>query len=842
HLKLTFQPEKGAVLSSVEKNGTSVFEQSVPETWTFAMPKEDTKLLVKYEKAPDSSAKKESQPSDLKANEAGKEQENSPAEPDDSSLETDTVPETEPAGSETDANAADEASKTDSKYQEAYDLAEKIYPGSVNDLLWDNVLYQKYVGSRLRGGSGRTAESYIGTEGKIFYTIDVVSNDNVPIKTIDVTRMLINGTEAYCINPMTWFKPGPKVRLNASTILNEKTIQECSLAEYYIKNSKEINGKTYGDFSTPGSDAQYMIIQCMVYRTLGRLQPGMNISQTHITQGPGFNWDQQVALLNDAYTFAKDNVDNFTGYGGYVFVTNSADDPSQPGVIFNAVKKIERGSLRLKKAGANQALTENNPLYSLNGAQFEVKNAEGASVGILTTDASGQSNTLSDLPAGTYTVTETKAPAGYAIEVVPVNVTVQTNQTAEAAVSDQPMYVPVNIVVSKLDASSQKPIEGVQFTLKYYALNSDTDPAADSQTPVRTWVLKSDADGAVKMDDAHKVSGDEFWLDENGNAILPLGTLTIQETQAADGYFKNDEVIVKNLKADGSAAALPVLAVSELSNRPVSLKVIKIQNGTVITLPDVEFTHTGPDGKTETAVTDQKGELTLTRLLTGTHTLEETGAPEGYAGLPEKVVFSVQSDGTISLEQGSLGVIEKDVLTLPNDAKDAELEILKENNLQEKLSGAEFSLYSDEACTDLIESGSTDEDGTVRFKHLKNQQTYYLKETKAPANHQMETDDKGQAKIWQITPNLIPVQNVYEFKVNGVTVTPDTPAENLKVQLDQDSKTAVLHLTVSNKMIESKLPNTGGTGMGWIVPAGLAAAAVSALLWYAEARKSRSAR
>ncbi|MCF0258451.1 MAG: LPXTG cell wall anchor domain-containing protein, partial [Erysipelotrichaceae bacterium] len=75
-----------------------------------------------------------------------------------------------------------------------------------------------------------------------------------------------------------------------------------------------------------------------------------------------------------------------------------------------------------------------------------------------------------------------------------------------------------------------------------------------------------------------------------------------------------------------------------------------------------------------------------------------------------------------------------------------------------------------------------------------------------------------------------------------LTVTPEKPAESLKVQLNEDTQTAVLHLTVSNKMIESKLPNTGGTGMGWIVPGGLAAAAGSALLWFLESRKSRSIR
>ncbi|MCF0258450.1 MAG: hypothetical protein HUJ54_01195, partial [Erysipelotrichaceae bacterium] len=728
-IQLTFQPEKGAAPVSVLKNGISVFEQSVPETWTFAMPDEDTSLLLTYENTAEGAIKKEE--SHIQT---------APAVP----LQNKEAEfQAEPDQPEAESGGENEPSPSENRYQEAYEQAEKIYPGNVSDLLWDNVLYEKVLEGRLPAADG-TARNYIGSWGNIFHTIALVSNDNVPIKYLDVTRMKINDTDAYCINPMTWFKAGPKVQLDASTVLSERAIQECSLAEYYVRHSQEISGKTYGDFSVPGSDAQYMIIQCLIYRTISWYQPGMSFGNSHITEGPGYDWDQQVAIFNDAHTFAQNNIDNFTGYGGYVYVTNSVDDPSQPGVVFNPLKKVEKGSLRLKKAGASPDLTQNNPLYSLEGAQFEVKNDQGASVGILTTDASGQSNTLSDLPAGAYTITEIKAPAGYAVQTEPVQVTVKDSQTAEAAVSDMPMYVPVSLAVTKKDAQNSQPIEGVQFTLKFYALNSDTDPAANNQKPVRTWVMKTDAEGALKLDAAHKVSGDDFWKDEKGNAVLPLGTLTIQETKAADGYFKNSQVLVKNLKAHGSAAVLPALAVSEISNRPVSLKVIKIQNGTIIPLPDVEFTHTSPDGNTEKAKTDEKGGLTFSRLKTGTHTLEETGAPEGYAGLTEKIVFQVQSDGTISLAQGSLGVIEKDVLTLPNDAKDAELEILKENNLQDKLANAEFSLYRDAACTDLMETGTTGEDGTVRFKNLKNRTTYYLKETRTPAHHEMETDDTAQ--------------------------------------------------------------------------------------------------
>ena len=60
----------------------------------------------------------------------------------------------------------------------------------------------------------------------------------------------------------------------------------------------------------------------------------------------------------------------------------------------------------------------------------------------------------------------------------------------------------------------------------------------------RTWTTKTiaekDSDGTVhyvtKLADAYKVSGDSFYM-QDGKAVLPLGTLTVEETKAPNGYL-----------------------------------------------------------------------------------------------------------------------------------------------------------------------------------------------------------------------------------------------------------------------------------------------------------------
>ena len=44
----------------------------------------------------------------------------------------------------------------------------------------------------------------------------------------------------------------------------------------------------------------------------------------------------------------------------------------------------------------------------------------------------------------------------------------------------------------------------------------------------------------AQLSETCKVKGDDFYLDANGSPILPLGTITIEETSAVKGYNKDN--------------------------------------------------------------------------------------------------------------------------------------------------------------------------------------------------------------------------------------------------------------------------------------------------------------
>ena len=150
-------------------------------------------------------------------------------------------------------------------------------------------------------------------------------------------------------------------------------------------------------------------------------------------------------------------------------------------------------------------------------------------------------------------------------------------------------------------------LEGAEFVWKYYDgyFTKDNLPAE----PTRTWATKTKAekgsDGTIhyitRLADAYKVSGDSFYT-QNGTICLPLGTITVQEKTAPNGYpldgaymqasgssEKIAGVYVAQIAEDGELAKL-----SGYNQYSVSDKVIS--GGVKIQKRDLETKETKPQG------------------------------------------------------------------------------------------------------------------------------------------------------------------------------------------------------------------------------------------------------
>lgn len=218
------------------------------------------------------------------------------------------------------------------------------------------------------------------------------------------------------------------------------------------------------------------------------------------------------------------------------------------------------GDMDLLKKSSNPEVSDGNACYSLAGAVYSVYGSQADAqsgsnrLATLVTNADGYAK-ATGLQMGTYYVKETTPAKGYALDgsVYPVQV-----EPAECAhvnggtVYDVPQDDPAIMWVGKIDLDTtlnmpqgSASLAGAQYTVKYYA--GYYDNVADlPSSATRTWVVETNEDGAAVLDPAYRVSGDDFYFNTLGDVTIPLGTVSIQETKAPQGYLLGDQPIYLN--------------------------------------------------------------------------------------------------------------------------------------------------------------------------------------------------------------------------------------------------------------------------------------------------------
>ena len=382
-----------------------------------------------------------------------------------------------------------------------------------------------------------------------------------------------------------------------------------------------------------------------------------------------------------------------------------------------------------------------------------------------------------------------------------------------------------------------------EFTVKYYKGLYDEDPAKSGQTPARSWVLKTNGEGKTAFVDSLKVSGDEFYKNSSGYTTLPIGTITIQETKAPKGYFINNEVFVRQITPSGNAEGVETFNMPTVNEKVIKFIIKKVQVDTTTPVSGAVFLHTKPDGTTESLTTDEKGEITITGLASGTHKIKETKSPDGYQLNPNEVVFNVASGtGKITFTSGTNSLVThgtKDsgdgYATFADMVNPFDLKITKTNEKGKILKGAEFTLFSDKECTKVVDTQVSDENGVLSFKGLKVETTYYFKETKAPKGYRIPVDENGNAYVHSVYVKSVPQTNTFEFTVDGTKY--DTSKTTGNVRLEGTKKDRVVAVDITNKTTQL-LPETGSNGT--IILVGLGCAIIAFALYKSKKEKMNS--
>ena len=226
---------------------------------------------------------------------------------------------------------------------------------------------------------------------------------------------------------------------------------------------------------------------------------------------------------------------------------------------------------------------------------------------------------------------------------------------------------------------------------------------------------------------------------------------------------------MRQITTEGNAEWVNTYNQPVIPENILKLDLVKKQAGTDIAIPGAEFEHTKPDGTKETLETDAEGKLSFKGLQYGHHVISEISVMDGYLLNENVIEFEVAEENEITLTSKidqDLGKVDFDVtpegnisLMVEDQLSPFQLCIYKENNKDKLLSDAEFTLYRDQECTQEIRKGTTNEEGFLSFEGLEVGQTYYLRETKAPAGYRLPLDAKGDPVTYEIYTESTPVKD-----------------------------------------------------------------------------------
>ena len=383
-----------------------------------------------------------------------------------------------------------------------------------------------------------------------------------------------------------------------------------------------------------------------------------------------------------------------------------------------------KGNLTIEKSSSNPSITDNNNCYSLEGAEYGLYNSEADAnkdvnrVGTFTIKADGKANTIKDLKAKTYYLKETKAGKGYALDKKVYSVSVTSGKTEVYKVKDIPQSDPVGILLKKRDKETGQDVpqrdahlENAEFTVKYYKGDyaEGVDPATQGVTAERTWVFRTNENGFTYYDDSFKVSGDALYYSSDGNPSIPVGTVTMQETKAPEGYKLNDELFVIKLKIGGTNEILntyqePIVPEQVIKGKIRIAKKDK-DTGKVIQVAGTVF-DIYYDGKVVSSMTtDETGYAVSEPLAYGEYVIKEAKAPNGYViDVNQEAVVDITAEKTYDTElsdkrvNATINLVKEDKDTGNRPQGDA------------TLTGAVYGLYAKE---DILDPSM---DGTVIHK------------------------------------------------------------------------------------------------------------------------------
>ena len=438
-----------------------------------------------------------------------------------------------------------------------------------------------------------------------------------------------------------------------------------------------------------------------------------------------------------------------------------------------------------KKRGNITIVKKDNEKQPVQGAEFIIKDSSGKVLHKVTTDKVGVASG-GNLPWGTYTVEESKAPAGYIRDdkTKTARIWFGIPQTVEFT----NIHIKAKLEVIKQDNKTSEKLKGAEFKITgpnsftktvttgkdgkvilenlyygdYKVIETKAPDGYDLNTTERSFKVSENSKlysltfTNIKHSESlvlHKVDqngkpicGAKFTVkekhssnevakvvtDKSGNANIsniPFGDYVVEETDAPIGYLKD---------AKAQELHIGMAKVGDLNFKDTkicgNLHIKKIDEETKKPLKGAKYQIKGPNGFFKECVTNDKGEIVLSGLEYGDYSLVEVEAPKDF--ILDKTTH------TVSIREHNKDYVE----TYSNKLKGSSINIIKVDDKGHSLSKVKFQLL-DKVSNKVLKEGLTDDSGLLSFTDLR-RGDYVVKEVEIPKSYLNKTPEIDVKITW----------------------------------------------------------------------------------------------
>lgn len=391
-----------------------------------------------------------------------------------------------------------------------------------------------------------------------------------------------------------------------------------------------------------------------------------------------------------------------------------------------------------------------------------------------TTDNEGKI-TIEKLAPGTYEFKETIAPNGYILneETATFTIAADGNVSGKTTLTNAPKP---SVTINKKVLGSNDALPGAKFevTFPYQVKCPDTNLLSNK------CIYSTNAQGVISLDNLDK------------------GTFSFKEIEAPAGY-----ILVEGSEPSGTFTVSATGVVSQ-----------EVFNFTNAKKPDVTLTKTNlggtplPGAKLKVTNVNTKevlydevsetGQFTLNNVAPGTYLFEETVAPEGYILSSDKIQFTVDNSGKVTLPaDGVLKNGPKPDVTFKKIA-------LKDGGTI-NIEGVEFSLYKADAPTVVIDSKTSDATGTIKFEKL-DEGAYFIKETNSPKTLKTLSEEIARFSV----DNKGNITGLSETTVSNEFITYEISKSDLSTSEPVPGAKLSIYVKATDELVYEEVTNVSG--------------------------------